>query len=709
MKPCRHHSIRRLLALSAALAALVLVASLSFLAALDWQRLRDSHERRLDSGQQLARALVQERLQAAALLAQQAAGSAHAPATVTAPSPEVTVLILASDGTLLTSSSGHSLPWLASLAPGLGSEPHTGIELDDQGTLVAVGTCPAHGRLAVAALPLTTADVQAIKDASGLECSLLVDGVRLATTLLDAKGRPAAGLAVPSGNWTALLAHQGRRLRTADPALPAASYDELALPLNGLDGALVGLCVVGWPADSPWAALWGWGWPWLAAALAGLGLMAALFAWLQRRLLGPLTSLERRTTALVANRQAAAATPVAGLLEVATLARQVEQLADERQALAQENDRLNERLLQTQALTAIGQVAMGVAHDLNNPITTILGLVELIEAAGVDDDTQRDLQVIRRQAEHSGRIVRSLLGFARHQQTERQWVSLNDLIGQTLNLLAYQARVSNVRCVLDLDADLPLTWADPSQLQQVLFNLIGNALQAMAEAHGRGTLHVRSGWSPPVPGAPYGRLTLHVQDDGPGIADDVRPHLFKPFFTTKGPHGGTGLGLATASEIVERHSGRLWVEDNGAKGASFCIELPVACEPANTEAESGESCRVLLADNDPQRISALTQSLRRNGYLVAGAGDGLSARHRLDQEAFDLVVCACMLARFDGRALHTWARSRHAALARRFIFVAPADAGSEMEAFLRAGRFPTLRPPWSEDALMALLDQVLRF
>jgi len=692
--------MRRLLALSGALGALILAASLVPLAALDWERAYSAHEYQVAQGHQFARALIQERLLAARLLAQQLASGTRA----ASPTPEATILTLTPDGSLVRSSSGRSLPRLAALATTLPAEPLTGIELDDQGALVAVGTCPGPDGLTVAALPFTLADMQAVKDATGLDGSLVAGRVRLLTTLQDRQGQSAVGVPLAQSSWEALTAEPERLHWTVDPNLWEPYHEEMALPLRGVDGAVVGAFVASRPSAGFWATLWQWGWPWGAALVADLALALAVTGWLQRRLVGAMGETRRAILKLANRRDAEALGGGSGLRELDEVIQAVNQLGMDRAALVQENGQLNERLVQTQTLTSVGQVAAGLAHDLINPLATIIGLADIIQSASSDPDTQHELAVIRRQAEHSSRLVRSLLSFAK-QQSEQQWVSLNDLILQTLDLLAYQARVAHIRCELDLNHDLPLTWADPSPLQQVLFNLMNNAIQAMASVHDRGTLRVQSSWSPPDPGAPYGRIAIRVEDDGPGIPDKVWPHLFKPFFTTKGPSGGTGLGLATSAEIVQRHNGRLWADNNPDGGASFIVELPVVTEPVPEGVQEQDGHPILLADSNPQRLNSLAMALRRRGYQLRTAGDGLSARHKIELEAFDRVLCAFELARLDGRELYAWARTRHPSLARRFIFIAPVTSNGETEAFLQATRLPALRAPWPEDVLETLLNQ----
>ena len=697
-------SIRRLLSLFAVLLTLAVTISLLPLAALDWERVCESREREIVAGYQFARGLIQERIVAARLLAEQAAQQPQASPPA---SGQATILVLSADGNLLYSSSGKSLPRLTGLAGRLMSSPLSGIEVDSAGALVAVGTCPAPGRLIVAALPFTRQDAEAIQDTTGLESSFFAGQQRVVTTLHGQDGQLATSSPLPDAEWQSLVAQAGRLRWVNDPALAGRSYLRLLVPLYGVDGTLIGAYGIYRPVTQHLALLWQRAWLWLAVPLVSAGLIAAFTLWLGRRLVLPLRRAERGLAEDCAART--------GLAELDGLLTEIRRLRAAHDALARKNEELSKQMVQAQALASLGQLAAGVAHDLNNPLTTIMGLADILQSGDLDAEARHDLTVIRRQAERGGRMVRSLLGFARRQRAEPQWVSLNDTITQTLELLAYQARVSNIQCEARLDKDLPLTWADPAQIQQVLFNIINNAFQAMAAAHKRGRLIVESTWARPTPGAPHGRIVIGVQDDGPGIPADVLPRLFQPYFTTKEPGDGTGLGLAIASSIVTRHSGRIWVENNPEGGACFYVELPVTPEPPQATASQLDSpvpanglCDILLADSDPQRVSLLSRILRRQGYVLWTAGDGLLAQSKMEMERFDLVLCALEMSRLDGRELYSWARAQHPELAGRFVFIAPADLSAEAAAFLQDAGAPVLQPPFEEEAVVALVRRVLQ-
>jgi PAS domain S-box-containing protein len=243
----------------------------------------------------------------------------------------------------------------------------------------------------------------------------------------------------------------------------------------------------------------------------------------------------------------------------------------DRKKLEDQSRDLYHQLLQAEKMAALGTTISGVAHELNNPLATILTWSERLTERELDGSTRRGIETILHEAERAARIVRNLLTFARKRHTTRTMVDINQVVRETLALRAYEQRVTNISVIDALASGIPQVFADPHQIQQVLLNLVINAEQAMLTSNGRGTLMVRT-WQDPG----HESIILEVNDDGPGVPEDVRTKIFDPFFTTKEVGKGTGLGLTVAYAIVEEHGGRMWLVSEPGGGASFYVELPVA-------------------------------------------------------------------------------------------------------------------------------------
>ncbi|MEW6320154.1 MAG: ATP-binding protein [Acidobacteriota bacterium] len=346
---------------------------------------------------------------------------------------------------------------------------------------------------------------------------------------------------------------------------------------------------------------------------------------------------------------------------------------------------LYHQLIQAEKMAALGQTISGVAHELNNPLATILSWAERLQERPGDEKTRRGLDVILAEAERAARIVRHLLTFARKRQTTRMMIDLNQIIAETLALRAYEHKVTNLSVSQELAPGLPQVFADGHQLKQVLLNLIINAEQAMLTANGRGHLRVRTSRD-----AARNVLTVEVADDGPGIPDEVQAKMFDPFFTTKEVGKGTGLGLTVAYAIVQEHGGRIWAQSSRGTGTSFFVELPAAgtnpspkapsTQVVSTDAFRGR--KVLVVEDEPALATAVAEALGDAGFDVERAGDGEEGLTKLAQGAFDLIVCDLKMPRIDGRQFYRAIAAATPALARRVIFVTGDVAGTDAERFL---------------------------
>ncbi len=339
-----------------------------------------------------------------------------------------------------------------------------------------------------------------------------------------------------------------------------------------------------------------------------------------------------------------------------------------------ERRRLEQQLIQSDKLSALGQLVAGVAHELNNPLTSISGYAQLLlRNRTLNDEVRADLEQIRQQAERAGRIVRNLLMFAREHKPERLATQINEVIQSTLALQVYQLRVDNITVQLDLDPELPSTVADPHQLQQVLLNLITNARQAMNE-RGSGILTIRTRRHEAADGR---YIEISISDNGVGIPAQYLDKVFNPFFTTKPVGQGTGLGLSICYGIIQEHQGQIWIESREGVGTTVFIRLPIietsvgvpAPSSAAADTESGPQQRVLVVDDEESVLRMLQRLLGELGHQTTVVSDVDSALRELATRPYDLVITDLRMPQKSGFDLSEEIRRLYPHLAERIIFI----------------------------------------
>ncbi len=368
--------------------------------------------------------------------------------------------------------------------------------------------------------------------------------------------------------------------------------------------------------------------------------------------------------------------------------------------------RTQEQLLHSERLAAVGQLISGVAHELNNPLTAILGYSQLLTSSGqLGQQGLEYSEKLYKQAQRTHRIVQNLLSFARQHKPERVPVKMNQALEETLALRDYDLRMNNIRVHLDLAADLPLTAADPHQLQQVFLNMVNNAVDAILEHSTDGDLWVRTGMEGE-------RLVIEFTDSGPGVKDPSR--VFDPFYTTKPVGKGTGLGLSICYGIVTEHGGSILVRNVPTRGACFTIALP--CQPVAAsrspldvpKTDPGRKAHILLVDHDESVLEAVATFLRGRDHRVHSAKNMEDARTALEQQNFDVIVADFQLAdASNGGGLESWLAQHKPALSRKLIWmcaVAPSGGAAER---IAESHSRLLQKPFKVTDLLAAVDELL--
>src|ERR1700704_3458263 len=229
--------------------------------------------------------------------------------------------------------------------------------------------------------------------------------------------------------------------------------------------------------------------------------------------------------------------------------------------------KLEAQIIQSERLAAMGQMIGGFAHGLNNPLTSIMGVAELLQEGEQPERARKQLLMLQQQARRAADIVQNLMYFSRPPAPGKSPINLSELVQRTLHLHAYSLRKNNITVDFLPEPSLPVVNGDSHQLMQIFLNLMLNAEQAMREARDLGTLRIRLEKIDKA-------VAVTFQDDGPGIATEVLPNIFDPFYTTKRPGRGTGLGLSICKAILREHGGEIEASSGPGGGAVFRVTLP---------------------------------------------------------------------------------------------------------------------------------------
>ncbi|MCB0196924.1 MAG: GAF domain-containing protein [Anaerolineae bacterium] len=373
---------------------------------------------------------------------------------------------------------------------------------------------------------------------------------------------------------------------------------------------------------------------------------------------------------------------------------------------------LEQQLRQTEKLSTIGKLVAGVAHELNNPLTSIIGYSNLLQENDILQPYKDDLKVIFQQADRARIIVKDLLAFARKIDLEPKPVDINATIQFCLNLTKSLLHEHHVQVNTALDFGLPQTLADQHQLELVFVNLISNAVHALSKAETSPCLSIESKKLDDA-------ILLTFADNGPGIPPGISHRIFDPFFSTKQVGEGTGLGLSICFGIISEHKGQIWVDETVTSGATFHVKLPIVPvrettatapdlpEPVSVPDSLPKYLHILAVDDEPPLLELLRRVLGRLGYTVDTASDGKIGLEKLNENNYDIIICDVLMPDILGPDLYGRAVKQFPHLHGSFIFITGNVVDPDTRIFLENSGSPWLAKPFLPKDIKRAITEVL--
>jgi signal transduction histidine kinase/CheY-like chemotaxis protein len=380
----------------------------------------------------------------------------------------------------------------------------------------------------------------------------------------------------------------------------------------------------------------------------------------------------------------------------------------ERKREAEETEELQQRALTSSHLASIGELASGIAHEVNNPLASIVLYTQLLMEEDLPAKTKSDVMSIYESAVRAINIIRRLLTFARQQLQQKIATDINEMIAVTLELRKYALETSNIEVRTELAPDLPLTLADAGQIQQVFLNIVLNAEAEMKLSRGKGSLFIKTALADNT-------IKVSFTDDGPGITRENMSKIFDPFFTTREVGDGTGLGLSICHGIMADHDGKIYAESEPGKGATFYVEIPViACRQAAKKVESVQhnaskvsSRRILIVDDEVSILDSLSRLLVKHGYGVDTVDNCLSALDMILSQRYDCILLDIKLPGMSGIELYKEVKKTDASLVRKIAFITGNIMERETRQFLQENSVSYFAKPFEMKQLIKDLDIIL--
>lgn len=377
-------------------------------------------------------------------------------------------------------------------------------------------------------------------------------------------------------------------------------------------------------------------------------------------------------------------------------------------AVEAEMERQREALHQREKLSALGEVLAGVAHELNNPLSVVVGQALMLKETAQQPKNIERARKIGEAADRCARIVKTFLAMARQQPAESRPIDINEIVESAIEVTGYSLRSSDIDVVVNLADNLPPVLGDASQLGQVVTNLLVNAQQALEDVSRRRRIEVSTEFD-----SQEAAVEITIRDNGPGIPAELKGRVFEPLFTTKGVGSGTGIGLALCNRIVEVHGGRIRLESEEDRGATFHISLPASTLGTRVESELEEpgradrAMRILVIDDEEDVAELLAEILEMAGYEVVAARSGAEALRMIEREEFDALLSDVRMPHLDGSALYGILRERKPALADRLAFVTGDTVSPRARRFLESTDRPYIEKPINPQEVRRLVQELV--
>ena len=373
-----------------------------------------------------------------------------------------------------------------------------------------------------------------------------------------------------------------------------------------------------------------------------------------------------------------------------------------------ERKRTEAQLNESRRLASIGEMAAGVAHEINNPLAAIILASDFLSKSGLSDAASADVKIISDSAQRAARIVQNMLLFARKTDPKPERMTIDLVVQQALELKSHDFRLNNIESRMEVEKELPKCLIDRHQIGQVIINVLNNAEHALVTHQGGGhiSIDIRS---------TSDSVILDVRDDGTGIDPELMPSIFEPFFTTKSPGEGIGLGLSICYGIIQQHGGKIWAANNHGDGTSILIKLPIARDEFETQPEAPyleefpdvSKTRLLVVDDEPAILDLITRGLRGDIEIIHQADGGEAALKMIKDSDYDCILLDLRMPGVNGMEVFDSIVASDFSLADRIVFMTGDTASQETATFLAGKKNLVISKPFQLEHVKRIIGSVV--